>query len=118
MPKRKVKINNEQTAAELKVRQSIGKKIKEMRNKLGFSALKVSKHLGISREAVTHIETGRNNISAVGLWKLATLFNCQVSDFFPDIPNGFALTSVDLHKLAQEDQSAADWAEKIFNKQK
>ncbi len=116
MPKRKVKINSEQTDAELKVKRSIGKKIKEMRNKLGFSALTISEHLGLSREAVTHIETGRNNISAVGLWKLATLFNCQVADFFPDIPNGFALTAVDLRRLAQEDKGAADWADKIFNK--
>lgn len=116
MPKRKAKINSEQTDAELEVKRSIGKKIKEMRNKLGFSALTISVHLSLSREAVTHIETGRNNISAVGLWKLATLFNCQVSDFFPDIPNGFALTAVDLRRLAQEDKDAADWAEKIFNK--
>lgn len=119
MVQKKVKINSDdKNDAESEVRKSIGKRIREIRNKLGFSALTVSEHLGISREAVTHIETGRNNLSAVALWKLATLFDCDVSDFFPDIPDGFALTAVDIRKVAQESESAAEWARKIFNKEK
>lgn len=119
MAQKKVKIkSDDKDDAERKVRKSIGKRICEIRKKLGFSALTVSEHLGISREAVTHIETGRNNLSAVALWKLATLFDCDVSDFFPDIPDGFALTAVDIRKVAQESESAAEWATKIFNKEK
>jgi len=102
--------------AEDAVRKAIGKKIREMRDKLGHSALRIANKLSISREAITHIETGRNNISAVALWKLATLFNCDIQDFFPSIPDGFALTKVDLQKVAQEDESAADWAKKLFQK--
>lgn len=103
-------------ATEGEVRQAIGRKIKEMRNKLRLSASRVAEELGVSREAVTHIETGRNNITAVSLWKLAILFNCDVNDFFPTVPDGYALTQVDLRKVAQEDERAAEWAERLFRK--
>ncbi len=105
-------------STESEIRKEIGKKIKEMRNKLGLSALRIAEELGVSREAITHIETGRNNISAVSLWKIAILFHCDVDDFFPAIPDGYALTKVDLHKVAQEDERAAEWAEKLFRKPK
>lgn len=117
MQKKKDKIN-EKDATDKEIKDEIAKKIREMRNKLGLSASRIAEELGISREAVTHIETGRNNISAVSLWKLATLFNCDIKDFFPVIPNGFALTKVDLHKVAQEDKNAAIWAEKLFKNRK
>ena len=107
---------NDRVLAEDAVRKAIGKKIREMRDKLGHSALRIATELNISREAITHIETGRNNISAVALWKLATLFNCDIEDFFPNVPDGFALTKVDLQKVAQEDESAADWAKTLFKK--
>lgn len=102
---------------ESEIRSEVGRKIREMRHKLSQSALRIGEELGISREAVTHIETGRNNISAVSLWKLAILFNCDVSDFFPTVPDGYALTKVDLHKLTQESgEKAAEWAGKLFKK--
>lgn len=100
------------------IRGSVGKRIQEMRNKLGLSASRIAGELGISREAITHIETGRNNISAVALWKLAVLFHCGIEDFFPTIPDGYALTKVDIRKLAQEDEKAVEWAERLFKKKK
>lgn len=116
--KKKKSTINDRDATENEVRKEVGKKIKEMRNKLGQSALRIAEELDVSREAITHIETGRNNISAVSLWKLATLFNCDVDDFFPTVPDGYALTKVDLHKVAQEDVKAAEWAKKLFKKKK
>ena len=116
--RRKKDTISERGATDNEIKADIAKKVREMRKKLGLSASKVAEELGVSREAVTHIETGRNNISAVSLWKLATLFNCDISDFFPEIPNGFALTRVDLRKVAQEDKNAAKWAEKLFKNRK
>lgn len=115
MPKKKDKMEDKKVAKE-EIRKVIGKQIKEMRNKLGSSALTVSEKLDLSREAITHIETGRNNISAVALWELATLFHCKVSDFFPDVPDGFALTQVDIRKIEQENPDAGKWAERLFKK--
>lgn len=101
------------------IKKEIGKNIKQMRSVLGLSALTVSNHLGISREAVTHMENGRNNISAVSLWKLAILFNCEIQDFFPNIPDGYAITKIDLHKIEQENgKKAAIWAERLFKNNK
>lgn len=102
-------------ATEEEIRQEIGKRIAEMRRKRGLSARRVAEELNISREAVTHIETGRNNVSAVSLWKLATLFSCDSTDFFPDVPDGYALTKVDAEKIAQEGgEKAARWAKVLF----
>ena len=97
------------------IREAIGSCIAEIRRKRKLSARLVGEKLKISREAVTHIETGRNNVTAVALWKLATLFHCEVKDFFPDVPDGYSLTKVDTDKIAQEGgPKAADWAKKLF----
>jgi transcriptional regulator with XRE-family HTH domain len=115
--KKKKDILSDKNDTEIQVKKEIGRKIKEMRGKLGQSASRIAEELGVSREAITHIETGRNNISAVSLWKLATLFNCDVGDFFPTVPGGYALTKVDLHKVAQESgEKAAEWASILFKK--
>jgi len=107
--------NKGETFAEAEIRAEIGRRISEMRRKLGLSAKRVADELQISREAVTHIETGRNNITAVSLWKLATLFDCEIADFFPDVPDGYALTKVDTTKIEQEaGEKAARWARQLF----
>ncbi|MCL4406003.1 MAG: helix-turn-helix domain-containing protein [Patescibacteria group bacterium] len=96
------------------IKSAVAKRIKEMRGGLGLTASQVAKKLKISREAFTHIETGRNGISAVSLWKLAALFHCDIQDFFPKVPDGFQLTKVDIKKVAQEDEKAVEWAKKLF----
>ena len=119
MRKARGKIDSDGGATEVEIREEIGRRVAEMRRKLGLSARKVAEELKISREAVTHIETGRNNISAVSLWKLATLFSCDIADFFPDVPDGYALTKVDTHKIEQEGgANAGRWAQKLFGKKK
>jgi len=117
--KKKQATINDRDVADKEIKKEIGRTIKEMRGKLGLSAQTVADNLEISREAVTHMETGRNNVSAVSLWKLAILFNCEMQDFFPTIPDGYALTKVDLHKVAQESgEKAVKWAERLFKKKK
>lgn len=105
------------TETDAEIRREVGRRIAEMRRRLDLSARLVAERLGISREAVTHIETGRNNISAVSLWKLATLFHCQLADFFPDVPDGFALTDNDARKIGLAGgERAARWARTLFPK--
>lgn len=101
------------------IRQEIGNRIAELRRKRKLSARLVGEKLDISREAVTHIETGRNNITALSLWKLAILFECDIGDFFPDVPDGYGLTKVDTDKLEREGgQKAVRWAGELFGKKK
>src|SRR5579859_453396 len=115
MAKQQAEIDSNDGAIEREIRQAIGGRIAELRRKRKLSARLVGEKLGISREAVTHIETGRNNITALALWKLATLFHCDIKDFFPDVPDGYGLTKVDTDKIAQEGgQKAANWAQELF----
>ena len=115
MNKRSAKIESNETDIEREIRNAIGSRIAELRRKRKLSARLVGEKLKISREAVTHIETGRNNITAVALWKLATLFHCNIQDFFPDVPDGFGLTTIDTDKIAEEGgQKAANWAKDLF----
>jgi transcriptional regulator with XRE-family HTH domain len=99
------------------IRTEIGSRISDLRRRRRLSARLVAERLGISREAITHIENGRNNITATTLWKLATLFRCSIEEFFPSVPDGFGITRDDADKIALEGgQRAARWAEKLFGK--
>ena len=101
------------------IRIEVGQRIAELRHKRRLSARLVGEKLGITREAVTHIEKGRNNVNAVALWELATLFECDIRDFFPDIPDGYALTKVDKDNLSKEGgPKAVRRADELFGKKK
>ncbi len=114
-PKTKVIIEPEiLTTPDEQIRGSVGRKIKQIRDACSQSAERVAKRMGISRVALTHIENGHNNINAVQLWKLACILGCEVADFFPPIPKGFALTHTDYQKIAREDERAKDWAQELF----
>ena len=118
MKKTRVKVEDDDST-EKEIRQEIGSRISALRRKRKLSARLVGEKLGISREAVTHIETGRNNITTVALWKLATLFHCDIRDFFPNVPDGYSLTRIDAENLEQEGgQKAVRWASELFEKKK
>jgi len=108
-------IKKELRTPDEQIRESVGRKIRQERDSRNQSAERIAEYLGISRVALTHIEKGRNNISAVHLWKLACIFGCEPSDFFPPIPKGFALTNVDYKKIAREDERAEQWARDLFS---
>ena len=115
MSKDSRKIESGGATADVEIRREVGRKIAERRKKLGLSALRVAEELGLSREAISQIENGRNNISAVSIWKLATLLSCDVALFFPEVPDGYALTKVDKQKLEEEGgKKAARWAQELF----
>lgn len=119
MTKRRAKVRDSDDGIEREIRAAIGSRIAELRRKRKLTARVVGEKLRISREAVTQIENGRNNITALALWKLATLFRCDIKDFFPDVPDGYGLTRIDTDKIAQEGgQKAARWAEELFGKKK
>lgn len=97
------------------IRYEISDRIQSIRKAKNLSAESVATYLGISRTALTHIETGRNNISAAVLWKLAIALNCKISDFFPNKPEGFSLTESDIEKLQEENGKSVDFAKRCFN---
>jgi transcriptional regulator with XRE-family HTH domain len=99
----------------------IGRQIASIRKGSNLTARQVAEKLKVQRETLTQIETGRNNPTALMLWKLACLFQCEVSDFFPQIPEGFGLTTYtksDMRRIKKIDPRAAEWAGRIFGEPK
>ncbi|MFA6486492.1 MAG: helix-turn-helix transcriptional regulator [Candidatus Magasanikbacteria bacterium] len=101
------------------IKKAIGEKIRGIRRtRRGFLSAEVVAHkLGISRVALTQLENGQNNVSAVTLWKLATILGCDnFQDFFPPIPTGFELSQADIENIKKKDKNASEWAETLFKK--
>ena len=115
MSDRKKDMMKEVGAPADQIRESVGKKIRQERDRRSQSAERVAARLGISRVALTHIEKGRKHSHAVQLWNLACIFGCAPSDFFPPIPEGWALTPVEYKKIANEDERAEEWARNLFS---
>ena len=63
-------------------------RLKAAREYVGVSQDKVAVYLGINRSAVSEIESGKRNVTAVELKKLATLYQRSVSWFTDDLVEG------------------------------
>ena len=64
------------------IKQAVGKRIKELRNKLGVSQEELAAMVELDRTYITSVESGKRNISIVNIEKLATALNVSLSEFF------------------------------------
>lgn len=62
----------------------IGKKLKELREKTGYSQLFVAKELGISRQAIISIEMNKRKVDSYELFKFLKLYGIKFEDLFSD----------------------------------
>ena len=60
----------------------VGRRVKELRNKLGISQEELADLVGLDRTNITSVECGRRNISIVNIEKLAKALNVTLSEFF------------------------------------
>ena len=60
----------------------VGKRVKELRNKLGISQEELADLAGLDRTYVTSVECGRRNISIVNIEKLAKALKVSLAVFF------------------------------------
>ncbi len=60
----------------------VGKRVKELRNKLGVSQEELADMAELDRTYITSIERGKRNISIVNIEKLANALNVSLSIFF------------------------------------
>ena len=60
----------------------VGKRVKELRNKLGVSQEEFADMVGLDRTYITSVECGKRNISIVNIEKLAKTLNISLSEFF------------------------------------
>ncbi|WP_373355414.1 helix-turn-helix transcriptional regulator [Pseudoroseicyclus sp. CXY001] len=57
-------------------------RLKEMRSARGMSQGALAEALGVSRQSVNAIETGRYDPSLPLAFRLAALFQCRIEDLF------------------------------------
>jgi transcriptional regulator with XRE-family HTH domain len=62
-------------------RTRLANRLRDAREYLGFSQDQVAQHLGISRSAMSNIETGQRKVEAVELTRLASLYKQPVTYF-------------------------------------
>jgi transcriptional regulator with XRE-family HTH domain len=65
-------------------RRMLGERLREAREYLGFSQEEVATFLGVSRSALSNIESGQRKVDALELKKLAGLYERPVSYFTRD----------------------------------
>ena len=64
------------------IKIAVGKRIKELRNKLGVSQEELADIAELDRTYITSVECGKRNISIVNVEKLANALNVSMSEFF------------------------------------
>lgn len=77
-------------------------RLKEAREYVGVSQDRVAAYLGIPRSAISEIESGKRNISAIELQKLSKLYQRPVSWFTDDIVQGVPEDVEFLARMASE----------------
>lgn len=60
----------------------VGKRVKELRNKLGVSQEELADIVGLDRTYITSVECVRRNISIVNIEKLAKSLRVSHAEFF------------------------------------
>ena len=63
----------------------IGAKLKQLRNKKGYSTQYVGDHIGKSNVAITYYEQGRNATDLTTLKQLCNLYDVDMLEFLAEI---------------------------------
>ena len=64
------------------IRILVGKRVKDLRNKLGISQEELADIAQLDRTYITSVECGRRNISIVNIEKLAKALKVSLGEFF------------------------------------
>lgn len=60
----------------------VGKRVKELRNKLGISQEELAARAELDRTYITSVECGKRNISIVNIERLAKALKVTLKEFF------------------------------------
>jgi len=92
-------------------RRSLGSRLREAREYLGLSQDEVAKAVGLTRSAVSLLESGQRRIDALELKKLAATYQRPVTDFTGEMEAAAPLPASVAHlartatKLSDADQA-------------
>lgn len=103
---------NEQTVHKHDDRKTLGRRLREAREYLGFSQEEVANFLGIARSALSNIETGQRKVDALELKKLAGLYKRPANYFTgdsgsqePPLPDDIAHLARKAAELSPDDRA-------------
>ncbi len=65
-----------------KIKNSIGKKIRNLRLEKGISQEKLAEYINMSREHISCIERGKNLTTIETLYEMSKFFEIDIKDFF------------------------------------
>lgn len=65
---------------------ALGERLRRSREYLGLSQSEVAEYLGLSRPAITNMESGRRKVSTFELARLAKLYRQPYEFFLGDVP--------------------------------
>lgn len=68
----------------MRIKEIIGQRIKDLRNKAGISQAELANRSELDRTYITSVENGKRNISIVNIEKIARALNITVREFFKD----------------------------------
>lgn len=83
-------------------RKTLGERLREAREYLGFSQEEAANFLGIARSAMSNIEAGQRKVDALELKKLAALFKRPVEHFTGEEPVSSPPLPEDVEHLARK----------------
>ena len=96
------KPNNQNNREEAIERTKLAERLREAREYLGFSQDQVAQHLGISRSALSNIETGQRKVEAVELKRLAALYKRSQTYFTGELASQTEALPSDVEHLARK----------------
>lgn len=64
------------------IKEAVGKRVKELRNKIGISQEELADNAQLDRTYITSVERGKRNISIVNVEKLAKALQVSLAEFF------------------------------------
>lgn len=64
------------------IEAQVGKRIKELRNKLGISQEELGFRSGVHRTYIASLEVGKRNVSIATLEKIVIVLEVSLSEFF------------------------------------
>jgi transcriptional regulator with XRE-family HTH domain len=89
-------------------RKTLGERLREAREYLGFSQEEVATFLGVSRSALSNMETGQRKVEALELKKLAGLYKRTVSHFTGEEAEGLTFEADVAHLARKASELSAD----------
>lgn len=63
----------------------LGRKLRELREKRGFSQEGFALECGLARSYYSGIERGHRNVAALNLIRIAETLGCEIGDLFPKV---------------------------------